>query len=195
MRHLNNINVAFGHDCVMDPWYSLGKHDMLEVAHMGLHVGQMTGIQEMNQMFQAITTNGAKVMQLDNYGLEVGCDANLVVHQAKNPIDAIRLSNARLFVIRNDAESFNTLTSETFVFQKSFLNKVLIRIKIARKFKFYMRMVISGSKNVKKGQKILKRATIWTYSWFFQKNFALANLIHINSYNKRRKKCDVIIYF
>ena len=97
----NNINVAFGHDCVMDPWYSLGKHDMLEVAHMGLHVGQMTGIQEMNQMFQAITTNGAKVMQLDNYGLEVGSDANLVVHQAKNPIDAIRLSNARLFVIRN----------------------------------------------------------------------------------------------
>ena len=97
----NNINVAFGHDCVMDPWYSLGKHDMLEVAHMGLHVGQMTGIQEMHQMFQAITTNGAKVMQLDNYGIEVGCYANLVVHQAKNPIDAIRLSNARLNVIRN----------------------------------------------------------------------------------------------
>ena len=72
-------------------------------------------------------------------------------------------------------------------FQKSFLNKVLIRIEIARKFKFYMRMVISGSKNVKKGQKILKRATIWTYSWFFQKFFALANLIHINSYNKRKK--------
>ena len=95
------INVAFGHDCVMDPWYSLGKHDMLEVAHMGLHVGQMTGIQEMHQMFQAITTNGAKVMQLDNYGIEVGCYANLVVHQAKNPIDAIRLSNARLNVIRN----------------------------------------------------------------------------------------------
>ena len=36
------INVAFGHDCVMDPWYSLGTGDMLEVAHMGLHVGQMT---------------------------------------------------------------------------------------------------------------------------------------------------------
>jgi len=51
-------------------------------------------------MFEAITSNGAKVMQLDNYGIEIGCDANLVVHQAKNPIDAIRLSNARLFVIR-----------------------------------------------------------------------------------------------
>ena len=41
------INVAMGHDCVMDPWYSLGSHDMLEVAHMGLHVGQMTGTAEM----------------------------------------------------------------------------------------------------------------------------------------------------
>jgi len=97
----SNINVAFGHDCVMDPWYSLGKHDMLEVANMGLHVGQMTGVQQMHQIFQTITSNGAKVMQLDNYGIEVGCNANLVVHQASNPIEAIRLCNARLFVIRN----------------------------------------------------------------------------------------------
>ena len=96
-----NINVAFGHDCVMDPWYSLGKHDMLEVANMGLHVGQMTGVQEMHQIFQAITNNGARVMQLENYGIEVGCNANLVIHQANNPIEAIRLCNARLFVIRN----------------------------------------------------------------------------------------------
>ena len=97
----SNINVAFGHDCVMDPWYSLGKHDMLEVANMGLHVGQMTGVKEMHQIFQAITNNGARVMQLDNYGIEVGCNANLVIHQANDPIEAIRLCNARLFVIRN----------------------------------------------------------------------------------------------
>ena len=97
----SNINVAFGHDCVMDPWYSLGRHDMLEVANMGLHVGQMTGVQQMHQIFQTITSNGAKVMQLDNYGIEAGCNANLVVHQASNPIEAIRLCNARLFVIRN----------------------------------------------------------------------------------------------
>ena len=97
----SNINVAFGHDCVMDPWYSLGKHDMLDAANMALHVGQMTSMKQMQQMFQAITSNGAKVMQLDNYGIEVGCNANLVVHQANNPIEAIRLRNARLFVIRN----------------------------------------------------------------------------------------------
>ena len=33
------VPVAFGHDCVMDPWYALGSADMLEVAAMGLHVG------------------------------------------------------------------------------------------------------------------------------------------------------------
>ena len=48
-------------------------------------------------------------------------------------------------------------------------------------------MIISGSKSGKSGQKILKKATNWPYTWFFQKNFALANLIHINSYNKRKK--------
>src|SRR3546814_14970497 len=72
------INVAFGHDCVMDPWYPLGSHDMLEVAHMGLHVGQMTGVAEQQACFAAVTGTGARVMPLDGYGLEPGCHADLV---------------------------------------------------------------------------------------------------------------------
>ena len=95
-----NINVAFGHDCVMDPWYSLGSHDMLEVAHMGLHVGQMTSIEQLNQSFNAVTSNGAKALQLEGYGLEPGCNADIVILQASNPIEALRLRPERLFVIR-----------------------------------------------------------------------------------------------
>lgn len=94
------LNVACGHDCVMDPWYSLGSHDMLEVAHMGLHVAQMTGTAEMRRMFDAVTVNGAKVLGLDGYGLEPGCHADLVVLQAGDPIEALRLRATRLFVIR-----------------------------------------------------------------------------------------------
>jgi cytosine deaminase len=94
------INVALGHDCVMDPWYSLGSHNMLEVAHMAVHVGQMTGVAEMQAMYDAVTVNSAKAMQLDNYGLEVGCNADLVILQAHDKIEAIRLKPARLFVIR-----------------------------------------------------------------------------------------------
>ena len=94
------INVAMGHDCVMDPWYSLGSHDMLEVAHMGLHVGQMTGTAEMLSCFDAVTRNAAKVMGLEGYGLEPGCHADLVVLQASDPIEALRLKPARLYVVR-----------------------------------------------------------------------------------------------
>jgi len=94
------INVAFGHDCVMDPWYSLGSHDMLEVAHMGLHVGQMTGIAEMKNCFAAVTTNGAKALDLQGYGIAPGCHADLVLLQASDSVEALRLRPARLAVIR-----------------------------------------------------------------------------------------------
>jgi len=94
------INVAFGQDAMLDPWYSFGSHDMLEVAHMGLHVGQMTGTEEMRQNFEAVTCNGAKVMRLEGYGLMPGCRADMVVLQAADVHEALRLKPARLFVIR-----------------------------------------------------------------------------------------------
>jgi len=94
------INTAFGHDCVMDPWYGLGSGDMLEVAHMGLHVGQMTGLAEARACFAAITENGAKALALESYGIEPGCHADLVLLQARDSIEAIRLRATRLKVIR-----------------------------------------------------------------------------------------------
>ncbi len=94
------INTAFGHDCVMDPWYALGSGDLLEVAHMGLHVGQMTGGEEARACFAAVTAHGAKALHLDGYGIEPGCHADLVLLQARDPIEAIRLRATRLKVIR-----------------------------------------------------------------------------------------------
>ncbi len=94
------INVAFGHDCVMDPWYALGSADMLEVASMGLHVAQMTSQAAMRQCFDAVTVNAARVMALDGYGLTPGCRADLVLLQARSPEEAIRLRAPRLFVVR-----------------------------------------------------------------------------------------------
>ena len=85
------INVAFGHDCVMDPWYPLGSADMLEVASMGLHVAQMTGVEAMKSCFQAVTANAACIMNLEGYGIKPGCNADLVLLEARNPIEAIRL--------------------------------------------------------------------------------------------------------
>jgi cytosine deaminase len=94
------VPVAFGHDCVMDPWYSLGSADMLEVAHMGLHVAQMTSQAAMRQCFEAVTTTPATILGLDGYGIAPGCRADLVLLQARDPIEAIRLRATRLAVFR-----------------------------------------------------------------------------------------------
>jgi cytosine/creatinine deaminase len=94
------IDVAFGHDCVMDPWYSLGSGDMLEVAAMGLHVAQMTGQNAMRACFAAVTETPARILGLEGYGIAPGCNADFVILDAGDPIEAIRLRAARRFVIR-----------------------------------------------------------------------------------------------
>jgi cytosine deaminase len=94
------VPVAFGHDCVMDPWYGLGSGDMLEVAHMGLHVAQMTGQDGIRACFRAVTATPAGTLGLEGYGVEVGCRADLVLLQARDPVEAIRLRATRLAVIR-----------------------------------------------------------------------------------------------
>jgi cytosine deaminase len=96
----HGILCAFGHDCVMDPWYSLGQGDMLEAAHMAIHVGHMTSREAMRFAFDAVTTNPAKIMGLEGYGLDVGCHADFVLLQARDPIEAIRLRATRLAVVR-----------------------------------------------------------------------------------------------
>lgn len=94
------IDVAFGHDCVMDPWYGLGSGDMLEVAHMGLHVAQMTGQEAMHACFLAITETPARILGLSDYGLAPGKHADLVILDAGNTVEAIRLRAARRLVMR-----------------------------------------------------------------------------------------------
>jgi cytosine deaminase len=97
-RH--GIPCAFGHDCVMDPWYSLGNADMLEAAHMAVHVGHMTSRDDMRFAYSAVTETPARIMGLDGYGLAPGCRADLVLLQARDPIEAIRLKAQRLAVVR-----------------------------------------------------------------------------------------------
>ncbi|MEO1315372.1 MAG: amidohydrolase family protein [Pseudomonadota bacterium] len=94
------ITVGFGSDCVMDPWYSLGKADMLDIAFMGLHVGQFSSVEDMAWCFDAVTENSARIMGLERYGIAKGCDANFVLLQATDKIEAIRLRAHRMAVVR-----------------------------------------------------------------------------------------------
>ena len=94
------VPVAFGHDCVMDPWYSFGSGDMLEVAHMGVHVCQMTSLTAIQSAYEAVTVNAANILHLDKYGIAEGNWADLVLLQAADPFEAIRLKATRLLVVR-----------------------------------------------------------------------------------------------
>ncbi len=93
------ITVGWGQDCVLDPWYSLGTGDMLDVAFMGLHVAQMTHPAEMARCFTMVTESNAAIMGLPGYGLRPGCMASLIVLDAGNPVEALRLRPDRLCVI------------------------------------------------------------------------------------------------
>ncbi len=96
----HGIPVAFGHDCVLDPWYPLGQADMLEVASMGLHVALTTSRDGMREAFRAVTEVPAAIMGLEGYGIAPGCKADMVLLQARDPIEAIRLRANRLRVIK-----------------------------------------------------------------------------------------------
>ncbi|MER9306865.1 amidohydrolase family protein [Mesorhizobium sp. M0293] len=93
------IRVGWGQDCVLDPWYSLGTADMLDVAFMGLHVAQMSSPADMARCFDMVTNVNASIMGLNHLGLAVGKRASLVVLDAGNPVEALRLRAERLCVI------------------------------------------------------------------------------------------------
>ncbi|MEQ1951943.1 amidohydrolase family protein [Mesorhizobium sp. CN2-181] len=95
----HGIRVGWGQDCVLDPWYPLGTADMLDVAFMGLHVAQLTSPADMAHCFDMVTKVNAEILGLDHLGLEVGKRASLVVLDAGNRVEALRLRAERLCVI------------------------------------------------------------------------------------------------
>jgi cytosine deaminase len=96
-----DINVCFGHDDVFDPWYPLGTANMLQVLHMGLHVCQIMGYEQINQSLELISENSAKALNIqEQYGIEVGKPGNLIILAAENGFDAVRRQTAVRYSIR-----------------------------------------------------------------------------------------------
>jgi cytosine deaminase len=95
----NEVNVSLGQDCIYDPWYIFGTGSMIGVAHMTVHVSQMTGLREIDACFEMITTNGAKSLHVEDYGLKVGNPANLVVLPVPTAFEALRFQVTPRYVI------------------------------------------------------------------------------------------------
>ena len=113
----SNINVCFGHDDIMDPWYPLGTGNMLQVLQMGIHVCQLMGYDEIKNSIDLVTKNSATTLNIeDSYGIEKGKDANLIILNAKDEFDAIRLQSPAIYSIRNGEIISHTNPSSTKIF-------------------------------------------------------------------------------
>ncbi|WP_323951405.1 cytosine deaminase [Aeromonas caviae] len=109
-----NINVCFGHDDVFDPWYPMGTTNMLQVLHMGLHVCQIMGYEQINDSLKLISCHSARTLNVqDRYGIEVGKPANLLILPAENGFDAVRRQVPVRYSIRHGRVIADTRPAET----------------------------------------------------------------------------------
>jgi cytosine/creatinine deaminase len=110
------LNVCFGHDDIFDPWYPLGTGNMLQVLHMGIHVCQLMGYDQIVDSIELITENSARTLGIQEvYGIEEGKSANLIVLSAENEYEAIRKQATVLYSIRNGEIISETKPSETMI--------------------------------------------------------------------------------
>jgi cytosine/creatinine deaminase len=110
----NGINVSLGQDCIHDPWYIFGTGNLLDVAYLTVHVSQMTGLKEIDACFEMVTSNGARSLHLQDYGIRVGNPANVVVVDAPNAFEAVRhRANARFVISRGKVIAKRGTTAQT----------------------------------------------------------------------------------
>lgn len=110
------VNVSLGHDSIMDPWFPLGKGDMLAVAQLAVLLCHMSGYEEINDVFDLITTRAAKTLRIqDQYGIEEGKPADFLVLDAPSAFEAIRLVPARLHVFKAGREIASTTPSTSMI--------------------------------------------------------------------------------
>ncbi|EXU76524.1 cytosine deaminase [Erwinia mallotivora] len=111
-----DINVCFGHDDVFDPWYPLGTANMLQVLHMGLHVCQLMGYGQLDEGIKLITTHSARTLQLNDYGIQTGNRASLIILPAESGFDALRRQVPVRWSVRNGRVIAETQPAETRIY-------------------------------------------------------------------------------
>lgn len=95
------LNVCFGHDDIFDPWYPLGNGNMLQVLHMGIHLAQLMGYEQIVNSLDFVTSNSARALNVEGYGVEEGTTANFIVLDAENEYEAVRKQATVCYSVRN----------------------------------------------------------------------------------------------
>ncbi len=107
------LTVACGQDCVQDGFYPFGAADQLQVALILCHAAQLSIPSEIDAALSAVGSAAALVMGVHDYGLRPGYTGDLVVLDAGDPHEALRMQAARMWVIRRGSVVAETRTTGT----------------------------------------------------------------------------------
>lgn len=95
------VTVGAGQDCIKDPFYPLGTGQMLDIAHMLVHVDHLSRPDDIEYAFDCVGANAARIMGIAGYGVSPGCGANLVVLPVESAAEAVRMRTRPMAVVRN----------------------------------------------------------------------------------------------
>jgi cytosine/creatinine deaminase len=110
----DGVNVSLGNDVIIDPWYPMGKADLIDAAHLALHFTYMSGREEITEMLRLATERGARTLGVeDQYGIEEGKPADCVIFDATTPIEVISLRATRRYVVRRGRVIAETTPART----------------------------------------------------------------------------------
>jgi len=94
-----NVLVCLGQDDISDAYYPFGRNNMPEVAFLASHMLWMTGADEIETLYDMVTTKAGKAMGLKDFELKVGGQAHLVVSPQRSVLETMRYHEAPLYVI------------------------------------------------------------------------------------------------
>ena len=108
------VNVVCGQDDVQNMFYPYGQMDPLEVAMITAHAAHMGAPEEIQAAFDMPRYHAARLWPLEKYGVKVGAEANLVVLDAKSPVEALRRRPVRRYVLRKGIIVVESQTQTTW---------------------------------------------------------------------------------
>jgi cytosine deaminase len=113
------VTVAVGSNNVQNAFTPFGRADLLQAAHLLAIAGHMGTEADLRRLLDMATTNPARILGLVDYGLHVGCQADLVVLECQHPTEAVAAVPERRWVIKHGALTVSNDSRTTLHFRKS----------------------------------------------------------------------------
>ena len=86
----DGVLVCLGQDDISDAYYPFGRNNMLEVAFLASHLLWMTAREEIDRLYDMVTVDAARAMNVHDLALAPGAPAHLVVLDEPNTVEALR---------------------------------------------------------------------------------------------------------